>query len=68
MHAQTQLLQHTHAGGSATALAPTLVPPPFQLSMPQLPASHNMASHSSNPATVNSVNDLVLEGKVSHHP
>ncbi|KAK9901310.1 hypothetical protein WJX75_005763 [Coccomyxa subellipsoidea] len=61
---QTQLMQHSHAGGSATALAPTLVPPPFQHLMPQLPASHNMASHSSNPATVNSVNDLVLEGKI----
>ncbi len=64
MQTQNQLMQHAHASGNALALAQTLVPAPFQHPMPQLPPTHNIASHSTNPATVNSVNDLVLEGKV----
>ena len=69
---QTQLMQHAHASGSASAsaLAQTLVPQSFQHPMPHLPHTHahNVSAHSTNPATVDSVNDLVLEGKVRGQP
>ncbi|BDA45326.1 AMP deaminase 2 at C-terminar half [Coccomyxa sp. Obi] len=65
---QTQLMQHAHASGnaSANALAQTLVPHSFQHPVPHLPHTHahNVSAHSTNPATVDSVNDLVLEGKI----
>lgn len=66
---QTQLMQHSHAGANASTnvLAQTLVPHAFQHPVPHLPHAHahNVSAHSTNPATVDSVNDLVLGGKVT---
>lgn len=59
-------MAHGHSSGNANAIAQTLVPPPFVhpvLHPPITAHGNHMAAHG-NPHTINSVNDLVLEGKV----
>ncbi len=51
------MLNHAHAHSNSSAanmLERTLVPPPYQQPVPHPPAAHN----------VNTVNEMVLEGKV----